>query len=353
MDLKVTIPAGSTHLRCCQIVWRKRWQPADWSRHWTQVSLIWNPPKRLSLFKARNRKWRMLKGEQGSVTRFWRLKLLMFQLLVNSDLTPVKLLSMSKHEVFVQRRLILLTLSRSPQLQSTSDPDQPQPKKPPLFDGPTSWFKYEELIDDWLDLTVLEAGERGPALENRLIGDAAMYRTSWPRISVIRRCSQVFQGYVETPLHQRNSECFPLEVLSMKNGQREETWSWSNGSASSHCSWSVYGLRGRTCCRCPPPTEQKTARGRLLPFCDNSSTLMCIVACGLSEARRERLTSSLSLQGVNVTAYTFEALRTVFVELFCSPESWIENPSLRVYRHGGSTSRTFIVEDFVEDEFGQ
>ena len=30
-------------------------------------------------------------------------------------------------------------------------------KIPPLFDGPTSWFRYEELIDDWLDLTVLEA----------------------------------------------------------------------------------------------------------------------------------------------------------------------------------------------------
>ena len=32
-------------------------------------------------------------------------------------------------------------------------------KIPPLFDGLTSWFKCEELIDDWLDLTVLEAGK--------------------------------------------------------------------------------------------------------------------------------------------------------------------------------------------------
>ena len=46
----------------------------------------------------------------------------------------------------------------------------------PRFDGSTSWFKYEELIDDWLDLTQLEAGKRGPALENRLVGDAAMYK---------------------------------------------------------------------------------------------------------------------------------------------------------------------------------
>ena len=46
---------------------------------------------------------------------------------------------------------------------------------PPVFDGPTSWFKYEELIDDLLDLTQLGVGQRGPALKNRLVGDALMY----------------------------------------------------------------------------------------------------------------------------------------------------------------------------------
>ena len=45
-------------------------------------------------------------------------------------------------------------------------------KIPPLFDGRTSWCKYEELIDDWLDLTVLEAGKRRPALKNRLVSEA-------------------------------------------------------------------------------------------------------------------------------------------------------------------------------------
>ena len=49
-------------------------------------------------------------------------------------------------------------------------------KIPLLFDGSTSWFKYEDLIDDRLDLTVLEAEKRGPALKNRLVGDAEMYK---------------------------------------------------------------------------------------------------------------------------------------------------------------------------------
>ena len=98
---------------------------------------------------------------------------------------------------------------------------------------------------------------------------------------------------------------------------------------------------------------QGTNHERPFPFSDNLTTLMCIAVSDLSEAQRERLTSSLSLQGMNVTVYTLEAVKTVFLELFCSPKSSMENPSLRVSRHGGSTSRTFIVEDYVEDEHGQ
>ena len=42
------------------------------------------------------------------------------------------------------------------------------PKIPPSCDGKTSWFKNEELIEDWLDLTVLETSKQGPALKNSL-----------------------------------------------------------------------------------------------------------------------------------------------------------------------------------------
>ena len=48
-------------------------------------------------------------------------------------------------------------------------------KIPQLFDGSTSWFQYEELIEDWLDRAVLEETKRGQALKNRLVGDAEMY----------------------------------------------------------------------------------------------------------------------------------------------------------------------------------
>ena len=48
---------------------------------------------------------------------------------------------------------------------------------------------------------------------------------------------------------------------------------------------------------------------------------MFIVANDLSESQRETH-KSLSLQGTYVTAYTFKAVKTVFVELFCAPKSF-------------------------------
>ena len=48
-------------------------------------------------------------------------------------------------------------------------------KIPPSYDGRSSWFAYEEAVDNWLDVTELEPEKWGPALRNRLEGEAAAY----------------------------------------------------------------------------------------------------------------------------------------------------------------------------------
>eukprot|EP00971_Amphidinium_carterae_P069500 1375222-Amphidinium_carterae.1 len=50
-------------------------------------------------------------------------------------------------------------------------------KIPPGYNGTTSWFAFEEAVEDWLDITELEDARRGPALKARLEGAAFMYRT--------------------------------------------------------------------------------------------------------------------------------------------------------------------------------
>ena len=41
-------------------------------------------------------------------------------------------------------------------------------KIPPAYDGRTSWFTYEEEVEDWCDLTELDAEKQCPALKQRL-----------------------------------------------------------------------------------------------------------------------------------------------------------------------------------------
>ena len=90
----------------------------------------------------------------------------------------------------------------------------------------------------------------------------------------------------------------------------------------------------------------------LFSFSDNLTTWMFIVASDVIEAQRERLTSSLSLKGMNTTTSTFQALRTTFLVLFCTPKSSMENPSLRVSGLVSSMNRMCIVDDYAEDDFG-
>ena len=40
------------------------------------------------------------------------------------------------------------------------------PKVPSQFDGQSSWFEYEDLINDWLGITTLDADKHGPSLKN-------------------------------------------------------------------------------------------------------------------------------------------------------------------------------------------
>eukprot|EP00435_Cladocopium_sp_Y103_P016351 s3256_g4.t1 len=50
------------------------------------------------------------------------------------------------------------------------------PKVPPQFDGQSSWFEYEDLIDDWLGITTLDPDKHGPSRKNASVGAASFYK---------------------------------------------------------------------------------------------------------------------------------------------------------------------------------
>ena len=62
------------------------------------------------------------------------------------------------------------------ELQRLSAFQQVTSKVPPSYDGRSGWVAYEDAIDDWCDITELDGDKRGPALRNRLEGEAAIHK---------------------------------------------------------------------------------------------------------------------------------------------------------------------------------
>ena len=54
-------------------------------------------------------------------------------------------------------------------------------KVPPAYNGKGNWFQFEELVYDWMDITVLAKDKMGPALKGRLCEDALVYKTTLDR----------------------------------------------------------------------------------------------------------------------------------------------------------------------------
>ena len=50
------------------------------------------------------------------------------------------------------------------------------PRIAPTFDGQSSWFEFEDLIDDWVGITTLPQEKLGPSLKNSLVGAAEYYK---------------------------------------------------------------------------------------------------------------------------------------------------------------------------------
>ena len=64
-------------------------------------------------------------------------------------------------------------MRRAPQQPSIDMTQQMTTKVAPAYGGRTTFFAFEDAIDDWCDITGLEPEKRGPALRNRLEGEAS------------------------------------------------------------------------------------------------------------------------------------------------------------------------------------
>ena len=96
-------------------------------------------------------------------------------------------------------------------------------KIPLHFDVSTSWFNFEELIDDRLDLTVLEARKRGPALKIRLVGNAEMHKGPFHRKSLRAEDGVKYFGDTLSPIPSKKLRVIISGDFINLSEQGEET----------------------------------------------------------------------------------------------------------------------------------
>ena len=263
-------------------------------------------------------------------------------------------------------------------------------KVPPAFNGTTSWFAYEEAIDDWCDITELEPEKRGPALRNRLEGEAAVYKPlldrdqlrhpqegvkyfkqalrphfvkssqsvflwrffqlfkahrgsqdmlRWiGRLSVLRK--RIGEAWMDlfTPVPQ-NEPGFVQNILRPLARQQLA----ANGiqAPGNFDPFQVLVQADIDLAHEGHNAQLRQEHQDRFPISDNLFALITTCLADLNEQQRERMSSTLALRGFNIQGYTYQMVRDVFMELFCAPKSSLDNPNLR----SSPMSRSFCVMD--------
>jgi len=219
-------------------------------------------------------------------------------------------------------------------------------KIPPSYDGRRLWFTYEEEIDDWCDITELDADKRGPALRNRLDGEAAVYKSLLDRDALrdpntgveyfkrtmrphfVKGASSVFlwRFMQVTRFHRGTSDMLRwLGRVSVMRKRLQDAWMdlfepWTMNTPEFLQEMQQAVLRGGNV---DPVAALEAANANRVaahvarfPFGQGMFSLMTIVLADLTEQQRERFMSVLMLRGIQIHSLNFELVRSIFVDLF-------------------------------------
>ena len=265
------------------------------------------------------------------------------------------------------------------------------PKIPPSFDGQSSWFEFEDLIDDWVNITTLSAEKIGPSLKNALTGNAEYYKKMLDN-EQLRRERNGITYFKETlrPYFVKGAN----HVFLWRFMQLFRTWR-GNGElvswiarfevASKKVMEAFMGLLDLSTVPQPDdfnftdilsqqqymllqglqdPAERREAAERIrsehidalkqahrdtFPLSDNLMSLIFLVQSDLNEQQRERFVASMALRQINMNNYTYLGVKGLFLDLFCGTATGTADPSIRRQRRS-----TFLVldEGDLEEESG-
>ena len=201
---------------------------------------------------------------------------------------------------------------------------------PPGYDGSTNWLKYADAVEEWRDLTKVEARRRGPAIAARLSGRAEIFKERLDRERL--RDPETGVDYFLATLRP-----FFVKDLHFVFLYRFFQMLRCNRGQTDHQRWMVkYEI-----------ARQKAVDAWLdattpKPAADHADVAAQVQR--LREAARECLRAEARRglgRRIALTALTLHQLRDFFITLFHAPKSSLENPSWahksgpRSFRDGG------------------
>ena len=282
------------------------------------------------------------------------------------------------YESFAMRQR---TQSHGGQLMMTT---QVTLKVPPGFDGKTSWFAFEDAIDDWFDITELESEKWGPALRNRLEGEASVFnrlldredlrqpngrgveyfkRTLRPHFVKGARTIFLYRFMRFMKNNRGNGDLMKWMTRFQIDGRRlEESWMDLCPELDLASPAIVAEVQARRAALAAandvhvlvPWTDEmqqavydeairihRQAHRDLFPLSPNLTALIFISTADLSQDQRQSLTSIMTHRNRTMDQYRVNELRETFIEMFCTVKTAVDNPMMNPSESGGR--RAFLV----------
>ena len=275
-------------------------------------------------------------------------------------------------------------------------------KVPPGFDGKTSWFAFEDAIDDWCDITELEAEKWGPAIRNRLEGEASVYKRLLDREQLrepngrgveyfkrtlrphfVKGAQTVFlYRFMRFMKNNRgNAELMKWMTRFQIDGRRlEESWmdlcpeldltspaivaevtarrnAHNNAQAALHAADNNHVVIPWTDDMIQAVHNEAIGLHRqqhrdLFPLSPNLIALIFISTADLSQDQRQSLTSIMTHRNRTMDQYRVGELRETFIEMFCTVKTAVDNPMMNPSGSGGRRAFLVIEEGDLDGSFG-
>ena len=275
-------------------------------------------------------------------------------------------------------------------------------KVPPGFDGKTPWFAFEDAIDDWCDITELEAEKWGPALRNRLEGEASVYKRLLDREQLrepngrgveyfkrtlrphfVKGAQTVFlYRFMRFMKNNRgNAELMKWMTRFQIDGRRlEESWmdlcpeldltspaivaevtarrnAHNNAQAALHAADNNHVIVPWNDDMIQAVHNEAIGLHRqqhrdLFPLSPNLIALIFISTADLSQDQRQGLTSIMTHRNRTMDQYRVGELRETFIEMFCTVKTAVDNPMMNPSGSGGRRAFLVIEEGDLDGSFG-